>query len=202
MTDMQSVLQGCCLTQEGPQQMQELEQLRQATQALKQDVDLLRANQEKQRLQEESLVLTQLRKTVQALQAEGSAIDDQKLAVGLTLALGKAQSLCRHDRINRSARRVCSLLYTAQQQSPYALTMRITTLTKVKAYALFSTFSAGSATAMQILGPSRLPCLLSASTFASMLHAAGVALLSSWCSSVCRWRGLLMPCLRGRRERF
>ena len=70
--------------------MQELEQLRQATQALKQDVDLLRANQEKQRLQEESLVLTQLRKTVQALQAEGSAIDDQKLAVGFTLALGKA----------------------------------------------------------------------------------------------------------------
>ena len=70
--------------------MQELDQLRQATQALKQDVDLLRANQEKQRLQEESLVLTQLRKTVQALQAEGSAIDDQKLAVGLTLALGKA----------------------------------------------------------------------------------------------------------------
>ncbi|CAK0763511.1 hypothetical protein CVIRNUC_003065 [Coccomyxa viridis] len=60
---------------------EELEQLRQATQALKQDVDLLRANQEKQRLQEESLVLTQLRKTVQALQAEGSAIDDQKLAV-------------------------------------------------------------------------------------------------------------------------
>lgn len=70
--------------------MQELEQLRQATQALKQDVDLLRANQEKQRLQEESLVLTQLRKTVQALQAEGSAIDDQKLAVGLTLTLVKA----------------------------------------------------------------------------------------------------------------
>lgn len=66
--------------------MQELEQLRQATQALKQDVDLLRANQEKQRQQEESLVLTQLRKTVQALQAEGSAIDDQKLAVGPTLS--------------------------------------------------------------------------------------------------------------------
>ena len=69
--------------------MQELEQLRQATQALKQDVDLLRANQEKQRLQEESLVLTQLRKTVQALQAEGSAIDDQKLAGGSHTHVGE-----------------------------------------------------------------------------------------------------------------
>ena len=72
--------------------MQELDQLRQATQALKQDVDLLRANQEKQRLQEESLVLTQLRKTVQALQAEGSAIDDQKLAVCLTLAVEELEA--------------------------------------------------------------------------------------------------------------
>ena len=61
--------------------LQELEQLRAAAAALKQDVDLMRANQEKQREQEEQLVLRQLKKTVRALQAEGEAISDQQHAV-------------------------------------------------------------------------------------------------------------------------
>ena len=61
--------------------IQELEQLRAAAQALKADVDLLHANQERQRKQEETLVLGQLKKTVQALQAESSAISDQQHAV-------------------------------------------------------------------------------------------------------------------------
>ena len=39
------------------------------------------ANQEKQREQEEQLVLQHLKKTVQALQAEGEAISDQQHAV-------------------------------------------------------------------------------------------------------------------------
>ena len=60
---------------------QELEQLRAAAQALKEDVDLLRAKEESQRKQEEALVLGQLKKTVQALQAESSAILDQQHAV-------------------------------------------------------------------------------------------------------------------------
>ena len=63
--------------------MQELEQLRTAAQALKADVDLLQANQESQRKQEETVLLGQLRKTVQALQAESSAISDQQHAVRL-----------------------------------------------------------------------------------------------------------------------
>ncbi len=63
--------------------MQELEQLRAAAQALKADVDLLQANQESQRKQEETVLLGQLRKTVQALQAESGAISDQQHAVRL-----------------------------------------------------------------------------------------------------------------------
>lgn len=61
--------------------MQELEQLHAAAAALKQDIDHIRANQENQRKQEESLVLGQLKKTVQALQAETAAISDQQHAV-------------------------------------------------------------------------------------------------------------------------
>lgn len=63
--------------------MQELEQLRAAAAALKQDIEHMRASQENQRKQEESLVLGQLKKTVQALQAETAAISDQQHAVGL-----------------------------------------------------------------------------------------------------------------------
>lgn len=74
--------------------IQELEQLRAAAQALKADVDLLRANQESQRKQEETLVLGQLKKTVQALQAESSAILDQQHAVCPLLPSAPAAAQC------------------------------------------------------------------------------------------------------------
>ena len=76
--------------------MQELEQLRAAAQALKEDVDLLRANQESQKTQEEALVLGQLSKTVQALQAESSAISDQQHAVRPCPLLSAPRTLPRN----------------------------------------------------------------------------------------------------------
>ena len=80
--------------------VQELEQLRAAAQALKQDVDFLRGNQEKQRKQEESLVLGQLKKTVQALQAEGAAINEQQEAVRCNLLSWSLQQqrVCGQER--------------------------------------------------------------------------------------------------------
>jgi hypothetical protein len=64
---------------------QELAQIRTAAESLKAEVDFLRQEQAKSRAQEETLVLRELRRTVDALQAERDTIKEQAAAVRLCL---------------------------------------------------------------------------------------------------------------------
>ena len=110
---------------------QELEQLRAAAQALKQDVDLLRANQESQREQEEALLLGQLKKTVHALQAESSAISDQQQAVRRSLPSvhlqqhGASGPACCGATDKQLSRSLCNALHCVALSTLAATVMHI-----------------------------------------------------------------------------